>query len=337
MADKNSQENGTKGNEKKPDDFKPDEKYYDTIDENIVYSEEYRAGKVFGVKNKKTDETYIRLLTRTKSSKGWRKNVGFNVYTILHIDKLLSALRSVSKLIGWKISESTDIEEIKKQLREKQETIVIFEKQNTEARIDHEKLLQKYMEQKEKLMHSRIDEFKQTVQDLKQKIQDADSQKIPESELQEFLYQHAWLFGTEYISAEPQKMRGALNKFDFYLERYNKTKDIVEIKLLSDQIINQNGNISTKVVQAIDQLIEYLESSTAAAHSTVISEEENIQELRPRGIVIIGKDNGKKAREKIHKWNYRLSHIQLLTYTDVLDRAESVIKHIERQEVAFNE
>jgi len=322
--------------EKKPEDFKPVEKYYETIDESTVYSEEFRAGKVFGVKNKKTDEIYIRLLSRTKSSRGWRKNWGFNVYNILHIDKLFFALRSIAKVIGWNISDSADIEEIKKQLREKQETIVMLEKQNTEARIDHEMLLQKYIEQKEKLMRSRIDEFKQTVRDLKQKIQDADSQKISESDLQEFLYQNVWLFGTEYISAEPQKMRGALNKFDFYLERYNKTRDIVEIKLLSDTIINQDGSISAKIIQAIDQLIEYLESSTAAAHSTVISEEENIRELRPRGIVIIGKDNDKKTREKIHKWNYRLSHIQLFTYTDILDRAEVVIKHIERQEVVLN-
>ena len=52
-----------------------------------------------------------------------------------------------------------------------------------------------------------------------------------EDELQEFLYNHPWLFGTEYVNAEPQKLRGAHSKYDFYLERFNKTNDIVEIKI----------------------------------------------------------------------------------------------------------
>ncbi|MBI5347170.1 MAG: DUF4263 domain-containing protein [Candidatus Aenigmarchaeota archaeon] len=336
MAENDNPENEKSEGDKKPYDFKPMEEYYETLAQDTVYSEEFRAGKVFGVKNKTNDEEYIRLLTSTKSKTGWRKKVGFNVYNLLHIDKLFSALRTVAKAIGWKVSEASDIEEIKKQLREKQETIVFLEKQNSEARIDHEKLLHQYLEQKDKLMRSRIDEFKQTAEELKVKIANVDVKKIPESDLQEFLYLHAWLFGTEYLSAEPQKMRGAHSKFDFYLERYNKTKDIVEIKLMSENIINQDGSISANVIQAVDQLIEYLESSIAAAHSTVISAEEDINELRPRGIVIIGKNSDKKAKEKLCKWNYRMNHIQIITYNDVLDRAQAVIKHIEKQEVIIN-
>jgi len=155
--------------------------------------------------------------------------------------------------------------------------------------------------------------------------------------LQEFLFKHAWLFGTEYISAEPQKLRGAHSKFDFYLERFNKTNDIVEIKCISDQIINKDGSISAKVIQAVDQLIDYLESSTAAAHSRVIGDEEGLKELRPRGIVIIGKSNNPKDTEKLDKWNFQLSRIHIMTYDDVLKKGESVIKHIEKQEVTSNE
>ena len=147
------------------------------------------------------------------------------------------------------------------------------------------------------------------------------------------LYNHSWFFGTEYINAEPQKLRGAHSKFDFYLERFNKTKDIVEIKLLSDQIINKDKSISAKVIQAVDQLIDYMESSMAAAHSAVISKEEGIQELRPRGIVIIGSDDSEDSKEKLHRWNYQLAHITILTYKDILEKAESVLKHINTDSV----
>ena len=148
--------------------------------------------------------------------------------------------------------------------------------------------------------------------------------------MQDFLYKNCWLFGTEYINAEPQKMRGAHSRFDFYLERFNKTNDIVEIKLISDSIINQDDTISAKVIQAVDQLIEYMESTIAVAHSVPLSEEEEIKELRPRGIIIIGNDTSKNAIQKIHKWNYQLSRIQILTYSDVLKKGKTIIKNIEK-------
>ena len=47
----------------------------------------------------------------------------------------------------------------------------------------------------------------------------------------------------------------------FYLERFNKTNDIVEIKPASDAIVNKDESLSAKVSQAVDQPIEYMESS----------------------------------------------------------------------------
>lgn len=314
-------------------DIKLKEEYYEEIDSEDIYKEERRTGKVFGAKTKGTNEPFIKAISKYKSPGGWKNHSGFNVYNVLQIDKLLGALKRIAQKLGWKIQQSEqDIEKIKTQLREQQEVIISLQQANNEARENHDKLLVVFREQQEKLLNSRVDEFKQTLKDLKQKIADADANKIAESELQEFLYNNSWLFGTEYVNAQPQKFRGAHSKFDFYLERFNKTNDIVEIKLLSDAIINTDGTISAKVIQAVDQVIEYLESSVAAAHSSVISEEEGIQELRPRGIVIIGKDASKESKQKLSKWNYRLTHIKILTYQDIVDMGETVLKHIERKE-----
>ncbi len=314
-------------------DIKLNTEYYDEIDSEDIYKEERRVGKVFGAKVKSKDEVFIRAISKYKSPRGWKAHYGFNVYNVLHIDKLFRALKKISQKLGWKIKESEqDLESIKSQLREQQEVIIGLQQANNEARENHDKLLIAFREQQEKLLRSRVDEFKQTITQLKQKISDADTKKIPESELQEFLYSNTWLFGTEYVNAQPQKLRGAHSKFDFYLERFNKTNDIVEIKLLSDIIITAEGDLSAKVIRAVDQIIEYLESSVAAAHSSVISEEEGIRELRPRGIVIIGKDCTKEAKQKLSKWNYRLTHIKILTYQDILDMGETVLKHFEKQE-----
>ncbi len=307
--------------------------YYEEIDSEDIYKEERRTGKVFGAKTKGTNEPFIKSISKYKSPGGWKNHSGFNVYNVLQVNKLFGALKRIAQRLGWEIQQSEqDIEKIKTQLREQQEVIISLQQANNEARESHNKLLIAFREQQERLLKSRIDEFKQTLNELKQKLIDADSKKIAESELQEFLYNNPWLFGTEYVNAQPQKLRGAHSKFDFYLERFNKTNDIIEIKLLSDTIINMDGTISAKVIQTVDQIIEYLESSVAAAHSSVISEEEGIRELRPRGTVIIGKDASKESKLKLSKWNYRLSHIKILTYQDIVDMGETVLKHIERKE-----
>jgi hypothetical protein len=98
--------------------------------------------------------------------------------------------------------------------------------------------------------------------------------------------------------------------------------------MASDALINKDGSLTAKVAQSADQLIDYMESSQAAAHSSVIAEEEGIRELRPRGILIIGNDTSPEAKRKLHKWNYQFAHITILTYSDVLERAKGVVKHL---------
>ena len=188
-----------------------------------------------------------------------------------------------------------------------------------------------FREKQEEILHSRVEEFQSDVNALEALLHPSTGITIAEQDLQNFLYEHSWLFGTEYVNASPQVLRGAHSRFDFYLERFNKTNDIIEIKLPSDPIINKDGTITARVVQAVDQLIDYMESSQAAAHSSVISEEEGIKELRPRGVVIIGTDKSAEAKKKLHKWNYQLAHITVLNYEDVLDRANSVLKHLKTE------
>ncbi|MFZ3076940.1 MAG: Shedu anti-phage system protein SduA domain-containing protein [Candidatus Aenigmatarchaeota archaeon] len=309
-------------------------KYYKELDSEEVYSDGKRLGKVFGVKNKTNNQKFIRAISESKRPYGWRRNSGFDLFDSFHLDKLTFALRKIAKKLGWKFKDiEIDFKNLKEAIRGQQEMISNLQTANKEARTDYETLLKRYKEQEEKEIINRSSEFCQAIQELKNKIEDVEKRKILESELQDFLYRNSWMFGTEYISSEPQKMRGAKNRFDFYLERFNKTNDIVEIKLLSDKIINQDGSVSAKVIQAVDQLIDYIEKSIGAAHSTTISEEEGIKELRPRGIVIIGKDNSPEAKKKLHKWNYQFSHIQIYTYKDILDKSEALLKHIEEKKV----
>ena len=316
--------------------FGLNEEHYEELASFEVYATERKVTKVFGLRNKgeQTSDPYLKARTRSKTPYGWRYIYGLDLHSALDISRLIQGMLSIAKKFGWKVHQAEDLEGLKTQIRNNEETILQLERTNKDQREKHEELMAAFRAKQEEILRSRVAEFEADTLALEALIVNPEGKQIPELDLQEFLYAHPWLFGTEYVNAQPQVLRGAHSRFDFYLERFNKTNDIVEIKLVSDSIVNQNGSLSAKVAQAVDQLIDYMESSQAAAHSTIISEEEGIHELRPRGIVIIGNDTSTAAKRKLQKWNYQFAHINLLTYQDILDRAKSVLQHLKSQENA---
>ncbi len=306
---------------------------YESLAEETVYSEKNRTAKIFATKNKNDGSEFVRFLSDSKKPRRggaqWKKNYGFNLYKPSHVESVIFVLKKIANIVGWKTKEDSEVGKMKSALQEKELQIATYQVRQKEIELQRDEALNKVAEKIIELSKTRLPDFKTDVDELSKKIKGAKTNKTLESELQDFLYNHSWLFGLEYITAEPQKLRGAHNKFDFYLERYNKTNDIVEIKLISDEIINTDGSISAKVIQAVDQLVNYMESAMAAANSTVISEEEGIKELRPRGIVIIGSDSTKNAIAKIQKWNYQLAHINIMTYEEILEQGNAIINSIE--------
>ena len=308
---------------------------YKELEEAKVYESDRRIGKIFGVKDTGTKENLVRILSksykydRREKVMKWKSNYGFNLYDYLQINSLISGLRNIAKRLGWNVSEVTEINQLKETIRQQAIQLSQEKASREESEQRHQETLKVLAAKIEVLSKSRLPTFKTDITKLKEKIDNTTARKIPESELQEFLYNHSWLFGLEYLTSQPQVLRGAHNKFDFYLERFNKTNDIVEIKLISDKIINDDGSITAKVVQAVDQLIEYMESSIAAAHSTVISEEEGIKELRPRGVVVIGSNVTEGTSQKLHKWNYQFAHIKIMTYQDLLEQGRAIIHNVE--------
>lgn len=318
-------------------DFRLDNQYWEQLSEFDVYTSEKKTTRIFGVRNKKPSAIdpdltpYIKARTRSKTPSGWKFIHGIDLHVSSHVTRFIQGVLSIANRLGWKIKIGEDIEKLKTNLRESEQTIIELEKTNNDWRKKHEELMDAFRKKQEQILTSRVKEFETNIEELQKLITSIGTIKTTEQDLQLFLYTHPWLFGTEYVNAEPQKLRGAHSKFDFYLERFNKTNDIVEIKLPSDNIINRDGSLSAKISQALDQLIEYMESSQAAAHSKVISEEESIHELRPRGLVIIGCDSGSDAKKKIQKWNYQFAHITILTYWDVLERAKIILQHLKTE------
>jgi flagellar biosynthesis chaperone FliJ len=313
-----------------PDDFDLNDPY-STLENHDIYAEDNRRGKAFGVLNTDSKDEFVRMLSKSKKpyTDSASANRGFNVYSAMQIDKLFNALRSISRKLGWEAEETEEIDKLKNELQEKNETIA-----NLRSSVNEQKeILRNLREEQEKYLKSRVREFQETLDELEEKLDRAKNEEIEEEELQEFLKENPWLFGAEYASSEPKKLRGAENEFDFFLERYNGVNDIIELKRISDDILrSSDGKIAAKVTRAVDQCIGYMKQTIAASHNSVISEQEGIEELRPRGVIITGHDASEETEEKLEDWNYRLNNIEIMTYNDIYDKAQNTLEKIKVEE-----
>lgn len=292
--------------------------YYDALDEETVFQHDGKRGKAFSIE----EDGMIRLKEGYENGDDVTTKKGFNLYSTLHVDKLFNSLRSLAQTLGWDIKESEEVEELKAEVQEQNKTIENLR----ETKKQQEEALKQLKRKNAEDLIERIEEFENDVEQFREKLEKSREKEIDEEDLQEFLKERPWIFGHEYTNSEPQKEAGSMDKFDFYLEKYNGTNDVIEIKKVSDPILKSDGELRAKVVQAVDQCIEYLSTTKEISHSTSRSRKEEIEELRPHGKIIIGNDASEEAKRKIDKWNYELSHIDIFTYEKLLKRAGTTLE-----------
>jgi len=295
--------------------------YYDALDEETVFQQDGKRGKAFSVE----DDNLIRLKEGYEDKGGGvTTKKGFNLYSTLHVDRLFNSLRNLAQTLGWDIKESEEVEELKAEVQEQSKTIDNLK----ETKRQQEEALKELKRKNIQDLIERIEEFEKDVEEFRKKLEESRGiDDIEEEELQQFLKERPWIFGYEYTNSEPQKQAGSMDQFDFYLERYNGTSDIIEIKKVTDPILKSDGQLRAKVVQAVDQCIEYLWTTKGISHSTSRSREEEVEELRPRGKIIIGNDASEEAKRKIDKWEYQLNNIEIFTYQELLNKAETTLEN----------
>ncbi len=147
-----------------------------------------------------------------------------------------------------------------------------------------------------------------------------------EGQLQKFLTKHTWLLGLEYENSIPQKI-APKNRYDFYVEKYDGFADIIEIKKSNDELFDKNGKITAKFGKAIQQLIDYIDKALHYGDSKTLSKEMDFNFEKPKGILIIGRQG--KDPAKLKNLNFYFHNIEILTYDDVLSRANNIIKQLQ--------
>lgn len=158
---------------------------------------------------------------------------------------------------------------------------------------------------------------------------------------QSWIYENNWMFGIQYETAIKKEKIGFNNIPDFIFPTLDGFLDILEIKLPTNDIINEDANHpgsyawTSEANKAIGQVINYIHQ--IELHQLELKERLNenyanvldidIFTIKPRAYILIGKSDGwrKKKKEALRKLNYSLHGIEVLSYTDLLQRGNNLI------------
>ena len=257
------------------------------------------------------------------------------------MDEIIRKLRKIEEKIGWKLSDAEvagidfsnsadlkkSIETLREKLRKKDDLIKTFS----------EKLDQKEISQIREIKFE--DAFKKAYTGFKEKI---DLNKEPP--IQKYISEHLWLISPEYYGQTQKRITGG-GQFDFKVVKLGGFYDIVEIKkpnidLFAGDLLNfatanpsKTPVLNSVVKKALFQLMEYLEREINATQLKLGgafrqgNPESNEAVFKPKGTLVIGKFNsevnkGKAERMLLRQFNSYLHGVEIITYTELLERSK---------------
>jgi|SRR5690625_2002571 len=154
-----------------------------------------------------------------------------------------------------------------------------------------------------------------------------------ENSLQEILTNYPILFGTEYIEVLDKHSFGSEYEADYVLKRYNGLYDVVEIEASTLNIYTKQGNPSSQLVHAEQQIMDWLEW---IEHNSSYAREKIKKLYSPKGYVVIGRSNTLTANniEKLRRRNLVFrDKIEIITYDDLLDNAKLLLDFLSGNKV----
>ncbi|MBS1902436.1 MAG: DUF4263 domain-containing protein [Bacteroidetes bacterium] len=183
-----------------------------------------------------------------------------------------------------------------------------------------------------------LNKRKQVVEELRNRLRKKYSETMGEDSWQYWIYQHNWLFGVNYQKAISKQKISILGIMpDFLFPTMDDFVDLLEIKLPEAEVIEADPNHpgswrwSREANSAIGQVVTYLgeiEKSRYQIQEAIAKKyDRTVSLLKPRGFILIGQSAGWAVEklEALRKLNHSLHAIEVITYTELLNRGESFL------------
>jgi hypothetical protein len=184
----------------------------------------------------------------------------------------------------------------------------------------------------------RVDDARSTVAKYEELLGDATT---TETQMQQFIEQHLWLLGLDYIAIRPRRS-GPSGAMDFLLERFDGFHDLLELKSPQDPVVkapdSKDGvapaphaySLSPDLSQALAQALVYRDRLTRHAHAA--EELSGLPNPRhPRLIVVIGRLDAlpEHRRLALLELNRSLHRVEVVPYDVLGKRAQAMLDTVE--------
>jgi CheY-like chemotaxis protein len=173
-----------------------------------------------------------------------------------------------------------------------------------------------------------------TVRQFRALVDKADQ---PEDVYRKFIHQHwAVILGPEYQDVKSPYPITRGGEIDLLAVRWDGFSDLWELKRPSDPVFKDyNGWLhhSIECARAIGQLMSYYDAAEKETPGRLTYEGRRglpLQLHRPRGFVVIGRYQSEAERERLRLENSFLAGLAVLTYDDLIERAEQFLTFLHR-------
>lgn len=251
----------------------------------------------------------------------------FNIYNSEELVKVLEALEVGAIKVGWNTIGNP-------LLKEKLEEIERLKIEKKEYQEKLNELYEDLLKIKEEKLKADIPKFEEDLNSFELLM---NKENVKEEELQEFLENHIWLIGFEYLDSQPirpSQFRFQDSRFDFFLQRFDTEYDIVELKKPSARLFAGHGDTETvsrsiyqssDLAQAISQTIHYLDLVLSKRDQLMA---QGIDTMNPRAVIVIGRTKTNEERKRLNSLSAYLNKIEIRSYDYLVDKTKIVIEHL---------
>jgi len=174
--------------------------------------------------------------------------------------------------------------------------------------------------------------LKKQIRVLKLRLQKNYPETKGKSSWQSWIYDNIWLFGSNYAKAIPKEKVGFQSIPDFLFPTVDGFVDIMEIKKPKFLIIKKDSSHAgayywdTEVNSAIGQVVNYFHE--IELHQLEIAKKLKLSTIKPRAIILVGRTDkwDEEKKEALRKLNNSLHSIEVLSYDQILLRADRLVK-----------
>jgi len=178
----------------------------------------------------------------------------------------------------------------------------------------------------------RVNEMAMALNDLKQNLNSGENSEIT---YQKWCEKHFWVFGNAVVMNEEIRSISRSDNIDLLLKNIMGFSDILEIKrpnmkvLIKDKSHN-TYHFSSEVSSAIGQCHRYMDAIHYNAQKG-LDDYPDILAYHPRTTILIGRSNNysANANRALYGLNARMNGISVMTYDNLIVRAENLLKSLQ--------